>query len=72
MKVLSQESTFRYVEHKKDLSFFQLIEPIVTDPDEKTKLEQFTYEYFIVNSGTAVYKAAGSSLKKSSGMSQRM
>ena len=38
---------------------------------EKERLKRFKYEFFSVNSGAALYKGAGTSLKKTSGTTQR-
>ena len=38
---------------------------------EKERLKKFKYEFFSVNSGAALYKGAGTSLKKTSGTTQR-
>ena len=73
------------IEQIENQSFFSLIEPIftegelplndITDPnaivDEQTKLRQYRYEFFSVNSGTSVYKGSGGSLKKTSETTQR-
>lgn len=84
---LSRDEDFRVVEQFENQSFFSLIEPIFDDTnfalvptidttnaidDEKEKLNKFRYEFFSVNSGTAAYKAAGISLKKTSGANQRL
>ncbi|MDA9647744.1 pilus assembly protein PilZ [Candidatus Pelagibacter sp.] len=84
---LSRDVNFRVVEQLENQSFFSLIEPIFDDQnfalvptidttnaidDEKEKLNKFRYEFFSVNSGTAAYKAAGISLKKTSGANQRL
>tara|TARA_Y100001958_G_C21233531_1_gene559569 strand:- start:1106 stop:1774 length:669 start_codon:yes stop_codon:yes gene_type:complete len=82
---LSRDSSFRLVEHVQNQSFFDLIEPIfdadtfrlsAIDTDdavdnEKEKLQKFRYEFFSVNSGSSLYKGAGTSLKKTSGTVQR-
>jgi len=84
---LSRDADFRVVEQLENQSFFSLIEPIFDDTsfalvptidttdaidDEKEKLGKFRYEFFSINSGTSSYKAAGISLKKTSGASQRL
>jgi len=84
---LSRDADFRVVEQLENQSFFSLIEPIFDDTnfalvptidttdaidDEREKLGKFRYEFFSINSGTASYKAAGISLKKTSGASQRL
>lgn len=84
---LSRDADFRVVEQLENQSFFDLIEPVFDDTsfalfatidttdaidDEKEKLGKFRYEFFSVNSGTAAYKAAGISLKKTSGSNQRL
>ena len=84
---LSRDVNFRVVEQLENQSFFSLIEPIFDDTnfalvptidttdaidDEKEKLGKFRYEFFSINSGTASYKAAGISLKKTSGAGQRL
>ena len=71
---LSRSENFKYVEHVKSKKFLDLFDPdeaIVTDDNERKKLSEFTYEYFSVNSGTQIYKAVGSSLKKTSSTAQR-
>jgi len=69
---LSRDENFRYVEHVKDQSFFDIINPLVTSgSDEEKKLRRYKYEYFSVNAGTSTFKAAGSSLKKTSITTQR-
>lgn len=71
---LSRADDFKYVEHVKSKKFVDLFDPdeaIVTDDNERKKLSEFTYEYFSVNSGTQIYKAVGSSLKKTSSTAQR-
>ena len=82
---LSRDATFRVVEHIRNQSFLDLIEPIVerdvialtavdTDAaidDELEKLRKFRYEFFSVNSGASTYKGSGTSLKKTSGTAQR-
>lgn len=82
---LSRSDNFRVIEQIENQSFFSLIEPIftegelplndITDPnaivDEQTKLRQYRYEFFSVNSGTSVYKGSGGSLKKTSETTQR-
>ena len=60
-----------HVKSKKFLDLFDPDEAIVTDDNERKKLSEFTYEYFSVNSGTQIYKAVGSSLKKTSSTAQR-
>tara|TARA_B110000438_G_C15773504_1_gene633001 strand:- start:1249 stop:1752 length:504 start_codon:yes stop_codon:yes gene_type:complete len=84
---LSRDADFRVVEQLENQSFFSLIEPIFDDTnfalvptidttdaidDEREKLGKYRYEFFSINSGTASYKAAGISLKKTSGASQRL
>ena len=83
---LSRDVNFRVVEQLENQSFFSLIEPIFDDTnfalvptidttnaiDDEEKLNKFRYEFFSVNSGTAAYKAAGISLKKTSGANQRL
>ena len=39
--------------------------------NERTRLENFRYEFFSVNAGTSVYKGSGGSLKKAAGKLQR-
>ena len=65
---LSRESDFRVVEHVKNQSFFDLIQPVfdantfprqagVDTADEiqreRDKLRRYTYEFFSINSGTS-------------------
>ena len=67
------EEKLQVVKHIKNLSFYELIEPIInqldaTEADSEQKareieiLENYTYEYFIVNIGKAPYKETGSSI----------
>ena len=71
-KNLSRDDSFRYVEHVKNKSFLELMRPIVSaGTDEEKKLSKYKYEFFSVNSGSSTYKAAGSSLKKTSSTIQR-
>ena len=83
---LSRESDFRVVEHVKNQSFFDLIQPVfdantfprqagVDTADEiekeREKLARYTYEFFSVNSGSSIYKGSGMSLNKPSANTQR-
>ena len=83
---LSRESDFRVVEHVKNQSFFDLIQPVfdantfprqagVDTADEiekeREKLARYTYEFFSVNSGSSIYKGSGMSLNKTSVNTQR-
>ena len=83
---LSRESDFRVVEHVKNQSFFDLIQPVfdantfprqagfdTADEIEKDreKLARYTYEFFSVNSGSSIYKGSGMSLNKTSANTQR-
>ena len=83
---LSRDGDVRVVEHVKNQSFFDLIQPIfdsasfprqtgvdtaVEITKEREKLARYRYEYFSINSGSSVYKGAGMSLKKTSGSVQR-
>ena len=83
---LSRESDFRVVEHVKNQSFFDLIQPVfdantfprqagVDTADEiekeREKLARYTYEFFSVNSGSSIYKGSGMSLNKTSANTQR-
>ena len=83
---LSRESDFRVVEHVKNQSFFDLIQPVfdantfprqagVDTADEiekeREKLARYTYEFFSVNSGSYIYKGSGMSLNKTSANTQR-
>ena len=83
---LSRESDFRVVEHVKNQSFFDLIQPVfdantfprqagVDTADEiekeREKLARYTYEVFSVNSGSSIYKGSGMSLNKTSANTQR-
>ena len=84
---LSRESDFRVVEHVKNQSFFDLIQPVFDASSfprqagvdtaaeiekEREKLGRYTYEFFSVNSGVAEYKGAGMSINKTSANTQRM
>ena len=68
---------FLATEHKINLNFGTLIAPIfenkseldslasvATLENEETHMQRFRYEYFSVNIGSATYRGAGSSLKK--------
>ena len=83
---LSRENDFRVVEHVKNQSFFDLIQPVfdantfprqagVDTADEiekeREKLARYTYEFFSVNSGSSIYKGSGKSLNKTSANTQR-
>ena len=78
---LSRADDFEVVEHVQDQSFFDVIFPILASApnfgnaseigQEINRMEKFKFEYFSVNAGTSTYKAAGSSLKKTSGTIQR-
>ncbi len=83
---LNRDANFRVVEQVENQSFFDLIEPIFNVSDfknhaavdtddaiaqEEDRLRNFRYEFFSVNSGTAMYKGSGVSIKKTSGTSQR-
>ena len=83
---LSRESDFRVVEHVKNQSFFDLIQPVfdagsfprqagVDTADEiqreRDKLRRYTYEFFSINSGSSIYKGSGMSLNKTSANTQR-
>ena len=78
---LSRADDFEVVEHVQDQSFFEVIFPILASApnfgnaseigQEINRMEKFKFEYFSVNAGTSTYKAAGSSLKKTSGTIQR-
>jgi len=61
------------VKHNEDISFYELIAPIFSQltindgseaelEREETILEKYTYEYFMVNAGKAVYHEDGSSI----------
>ena len=75
-------SCFLVTDHQVNRNFGTLIQAVFTDGDlddlatadiiakEKEYMERFRYEYFITNIGAAEYKGAGSSLKKTSTMSQ--
>jgi hypothetical protein len=65
------------VKHIKNISFYDLIEPIFnvlddTEADskqlkrEKDILEKYTFEFFMVNIGKAPYKESGSSIASTS------
>ena len=83
---LSRDSDFRVVEHVKNQSFFDIIQPVfdaasfprqagvdttVEINREREKLARFRYEYFSINSGTSNYKGSGMSLNKTSVTTQR-
>jgi rubrerythrin len=73
---------FLVTDHQVNRNFGTLIQAVFTDGDlddlatadiiakEKVYMERFRYEYFITNIGAAEYKGAGSSLKKTSTMTQ--
>ena len=73
---------FLVTDHQVNKNFGTLIQAVFTDGDlddlatadiiakEQEYMERFRYEYFITNIGAAEYKGAGSSLKKTSTMSQ--
>ena len=84
---LTRATDFRVVEQLENQSFYSLIEPIFTDASfpllsptdtvdaidaERQKLQKYKYEFFSVNAGSSNYKAAGVSLKKTSGSAQRV
>ena len=65
------------VKHIKNISFYNLIEPILNqlddteaDSDQKAReitiLQKYTYEYFMVNIGKAPYEESGSSIASTS------
>ena len=65
------------VKHIKNISFYDLIEPIFNELDdteadskqlkrEKDILEKYTFEFFMVNIGKAPYKESGSSIASTS------
>ena len=65
------------VKHIKDVSFFNLVEPIFSNLSasegsaqeierEKKVLKNYTYEYFMVDIGKAPYTESGSSIAKTS------
>jgi len=69
-------------EHKTNLNFGELIEPILNRPGdvgleadeaekEKEYLKRFRYEFFSINVGSSTFKGAGASLKKTSTNVQR-
>ena len=83
---LSREGDLRVVEHVKNQSFFDLIQPVfdsgsfprqagVDTADEiqreRDKLRRYTYEFFSINSGTSIYKGSGMSINKTSANTQR-
>ena len=78
---LSRDSGFRVYEHIQDVSFYDVIEPILMNTtglgspndiaNEIQNLEKYHYEFFSINVGSADYKSAGMSLKKGSGTTQR-
>ncbi len=83
---LSRDNDFRVVEHVKNQSFFDLIQPVFDAGSfprqagvdtaeeiqrEREKLRRYTYEFFSVNSGNSIYKGAGMSLNKTSANTQR-
>tara|TARA_B100000676_G_scaffold164429_1_gene161706 strand:- start:2809 stop:3450 length:642 start_codon:yes stop_codon:yes gene_type:complete len=70
---LSRDSDFRVFEHIQDQSFLTLIRPLVQgNTDEEKKLEKYKYEFFSVNAGSSNFKAAGSSVSKTSLTTQRL
>ena len=78
---LSRDTDFKVYEHVKEVSFYNVIEPILTNTtglgnakeieNEIKNLKKYHYEFFSVSSGTSEYKGTGVSLKKGSGTSQR-
>tara|TARA_B100000963_G_scaffold188981_1_gene164436 strand:+ start:111 stop:740 length:630 start_codon:yes stop_codon:yes gene_type:complete len=83
---LSRDSDLRVVEHVKNQSFFDLIQPVFDASSfprqagvdtaeeierERNKLGRYTYEFFSINSGSSIYKGAGMSLNKTSANTQR-
>ena len=78
---LSRDTNFKVYEHITSVSFYNVIEPILTnaagigEPNEIAQeiknLKKYYYEFFSINAGSATFKSAGSSLKKGSGTSQR-
>ena len=78
---LSRDAGFRVYEHIQDVSFYDVVEPILTNTtglgspndiaNEIQNLEKYHYEFFSINVGSADYKSAGMSLKKGSGTTQR-
>ena len=78
---LSRDTDFKVYEHVKEVSFYNVIEPILTNTtglgnakeieNEIKNLKKYHYEFFSVNAGSSTYKSAGMSLKKGSGTTQR-
>ena len=72
---------FKVVEHIQDVSFYDIISPILDETSnfgsskqvtgEINRMKKFKYEYFSVNAGSADYKSVGGSLKKTSSSVQR-
>ena len=69
---------FMVTEHSTNKNFGNLIQAVFLDPDldnladsttidgEREHMQRFRYEYFITNIGSATFRGAGSSLKKTS------
>ena len=78
---LSRDTNFEVYEHIMGVSFYDVVEPILTNTtglgneneieNEINNLRNYWYEFFTVNAGASSYKSAGSSLKKGSGTTQR-
>ena len=78
---LSRDTDFEVYEHITGVSFYNVVEPILTNTaglgnsneiaNEISNLQKYWYEFFTVNAGASNYKTAGSSLKKGSGTTQR-
>ena len=78
---LSRDTNFEVYEHIMGVSFYDVVEPILTNTtglgneneieNEINNLRKYWYEFFTVNAGASSYKSAGSSLKKGSGTTQR-
>jgi hypothetical protein len=79
--LVNYTNTLKVTEHKINKNFGTLIQAVFADTDldalgldvdedEKTYMQRFRYEYFITNIGSAEYRGAGSSLKKTSTSSQ--
>ena len=75
--LVNYTNSLQVTEHKINKNFGTLIQAVFADTDldalgldvdeeEKTYMERFRYEYFITNIGSAEYRGAGSSIKKTS------
>lgn len=70
---LSRDNSFRLVEHQRNQKFINLIRPLITTGSkEETRMEKYMFEFFSVNAGSAIYKGAGASLKKTAITTQKL